>query len=92
MTDNMAVIRLRADLARQILVWMNDAFAKIDFDAPSVEVVEKLTLAWSELLFRIEAIDQTAQVAAPLPQDVRERALLTRITTRPSITTFDPVD
>lgn len=92
MTENMAVVRLRADLARQILAWMNDAFAKVDFDAPSVEVVEKLTLAWSELLFRIEAIDQTAQVGAPLPQDVRERALLTRITTTPSITPFDPVD
>ena len=92
MTDNMAVVRLRADLARQILAWMNDAFAKVDFDAPSVEVVEKLTLAWSELLFRIEAIDQTAPVGAPLPQDVRERAPLTRITTTPSITAFDPVD
>lgn len=92
MIDNAAAERLRADLARQILAWMNDAFAKVDFDAPSVEVVEKLTLAWSELLFRIEAIDQTAHGAAPLPQDVRERALLTRITTTPSITTFDPVD
>lgn len=92
MTDNMAVVRLRADLARQILAWMNDAFAKVDFDAPSVEVVEKLTLAWSELLFRLEAIDQTSQVGAPLPQHVRERAPLTRITTRPSITAFDPID
>lgn len=92
MTDNMAVVRLHADLARQILAWMNDAFAKVDFDAPPVEVVEKLTLAWSEVLIRIEAIDQTAQATAPLPQGVRERALLTRITTTPSITTFDPVD
>jgi len=92
MTDNMAVVRLRAGLARQILTWMTDAFAKVDFDAPSIEVVEKLTLAWSELLFRIEAIDQTAQATAPLPQDVCERALLTRITTTPSITTFDPAD
>lgn len=92
MIDNAAVVRLRADLARQILAWMNDAFAKVDFDAPSVEVVEKLTLAWSEVLFRIEAVDQTVQVAAPSPQDVCERALLTGITTRSSITTFDPVD
>ncbi|MNE29476.1 hypothetical protein D3C80_1229580 [compost metagenome] len=91
MTDNMAVVRLRADLARQILAWMNDAFAKVDFDAPSVEVVEKLTLAWSDVLIRVEAVEQAA-LAAPKPQGVRERAPLTRITTRPSITMFDPVD
>lgn len=89
MTDNMAVVRLRADLARQILAWMNDAFAKVDFDAPSVEVLEKLTLAWSEVLIRVETVEQAA-LAAPTP--VHARALLTGITTRPSITMFDPVD
>ena len=91
MTDNMAVVRLRADLARQILAWMNDAFAKVEFGAPSVEVVEKLTLAWSEVLIRVEAVEQAA-LAAPTPQGVHARALLTGITTAPSITMFDPVD
>lgn len=92
MTDDAATVSLRADLARQILAWMNDAFAKVDFDAPPDRVIERLTLSWSEVLHRIEALDQASHVAAPSPQSVHKRELLTGITTRPSVTSFDPVD
>ena len=70
MTDTMAVVRLRADLAHQILVWMNDAFAKVDFDAPSIEVIEKLTLAWSEVLIQVEAVEQTPLAVTTLQASV----------------------
>lgn len=63
MTDDAAAVRLRAELARQILAWMNDAFAKVDFDAPPDRVVERLTLSWSEVLYRIEALDQANLIA-----------------------------
>lgn len=72
MTDEAAVLRLRADLARQIQAWMNDAFAKVDFNAPSDRVIEELTLAWSEVLLRIETVDQAAEIAAPSPQDIHK--------------------
>lgn len=92
MTDDAATVRLRADLARQILAWMNDAFAKVDFDAPPDRVVERLTLSWSEVLHRIETLDQTAVVASSSPHSVHKVALLTGITTITNVTSFDPVD
>lgn len=92
MTDDAAAARLRADLARQILAWMNDAFAQVDFEASSDKVVEKLTLAWSEVVFRIEAVDLGAQSAPPSPQSVHKTESLTEITTRTSVTMFDSVD
>lgn len=92
MTDDAATVRLRVDLARQILAWMNDAFAKVDFDAPPDRVVERLTLSWSEVLHRIETLDQTAVVASSSPQSVHKGTLLTGITTITNVTSFDPVD
>ncbi|MND96506.1 hypothetical protein D3C81_1750740 [compost metagenome] len=92
MTDDEAAVRLRSDLARQILGWMNDAFAKVDFDVPPDRVVERLTLCWSEVLHRIKALDRTGQDAISSPQSVHKSEPLTGITTRTSVTTFDPVD
>jgi hypothetical protein len=63
MTDDAALARLRSDLARQIQAWMNDAFARVDFDAPPDIVIEGLTLAWSEVLLRVEAVDHAASTA-----------------------------
>lgn len=59
MAEDAAAARLRADLAQEILAWMNDAFTGVGFDGPSDKVIEGLTLAWSAVLLRIEAIDQT---------------------------------
>lgn len=68
MTDDNAVARLRAELARQILTWMDEAFARIDFDAPPEKVVEGLTLAWSTLLHCVEEMDQSDRPLRPDPQ------------------------
>ncbi|GEM_PF-1389378 len=92
MTNDAALIRLRADLARQIQTWMDDAFAKVDFNADPDRVIEALTLAWSEVLLRVEAVDQAAQAAGPSPHSVHKSSPLTGITTQPSVTLFDPVD
>lgn len=92
MTNDAALIRLRADLARQIQTWMDDAFAKVDFNADPDRVIEALTLAWSEVLLRVEAVDQAAQAAGPSPHSVHKSSPLTGITTQPSVSLFDPVD
>lgn len=60
MMEDAATVRLRAHLAREILVWMNDAFTSVDFEAPSDKVIQGLTLAWSGVVLRIEAIDHAA--------------------------------
>ena len=64
MTEDAATLSLRAHLAREILVWMNDAFAEVDFEASSDKVVEVLTLAWSGVVLRVEAVDHAAATAA----------------------------
>ena len=64
MTEDAATLSLRAHLAREILAWMDDAFAGVDFEAPSDKVVEGLTLAWSGVVLRVEAVDHAAATAA----------------------------
>lgn len=64
MTKDAATLSLRAHLAREILAWMDDAFASVDFEAPSDKVVEGLTLAWSGVVLRVEAIDHAAATTA----------------------------
>lgn len=64
MTEDAAPLSLRAHLAREILAWMNDAIASVDFEAPSDKVIEGLTLAWSGVVLRVEAIDHAAATTA----------------------------
>lgn len=90
--DDAAAGRLRADLAREIQAWMSDAFAKVDFEVPPQRVVEELTLAWSDVLHRIEAVEQAVQAKGPSPHNVHKTELLTGLTTRTSVDLFDPVD
>lgn len=60
MIEDAATLSLRAHLAREILAWMNDAFAGVDFEAPSDKIIKGLTLAWSGVVLRVEAIDHAA--------------------------------
>ena len=64
MIEDAATLSLRAHLAREILTWMNDAFADVDFEAPSDKIIEGLTLAWSGVVLRVEAIDHAAATTA----------------------------
>ena len=64
MIEDAATLNLRAQLAREILAWMNDAFADVDFEAPSDKIIEGLTLAWSGVVLRVEAIDHAAATTA----------------------------
>jgi len=64
MIEDAATLSLRAQLAREILAWMNDAFADVDFEAPSDKIIEGLTLAWSGVVLRVEAIDHAAATTA----------------------------
>lgn len=80
MTDIVAE-DLRAGLAREVQIWMNDAFAKVDFDASPDRVVESLTLAWSDVVLRIEAVEQAA-CSSP-PSSSVNSALSSEVTSRP---------
>ena len=64
MTEDAATLSLPAHLAREILVWMNDAFAEVDFEASSDKVIEGPTLAWSGVVLRVEAVDHAAATTA----------------------------
>lgn len=89
MTDIVAE-DLRAGLAREVQIWMNDAFAKVDFDASPDRVVESLTLAWSDVVLRIEAVEQAAcPSAAPSPSV--NSALSSEMKSRPRAALLDPL-
>lgn len=89
MTDIVAE-DLRADLAREVQIWMNDAFAKVDFDAAPDRVVESLTLAWSDVVLRIEAVEQGGCSGAP-PCPGVPSALSSEMKSRPRAALLDPV-
>lgn len=46
----------RAEMAAEVQIWMSEAFASVDFNRPPEIVLRSLTLAWSEVLHKLELV------------------------------------